>query len=828
MFTLFANMKLGTKVLTGFMVSCIFAISLIATISYNIANTALEEEAFNKLTAIREVKSEEIENYFSQIRSQVETFSESRMIIDALKSFSRSFQNIQDESGIDYSQLDANNSQLRNTYKKEFLPRLNKNLKKPASVRQFFPADVKTQILQHAYITANSNPTGSKHLLNSANVKSTYNDHHKEYHPRIRNYLEKFGLYDIFLIDSQTGHVVYSVFKEVDYATSLMDGPYRDSNLARVFKKAKNAKTPGFVSLEDFSPYKPSYNAQSSFIASPIFDGENNIGVLVFQMPLEKISNIMTSHGKWSEIGLGESGETYIVGSDFKLRSESRFMLEDKAGYLEMMKKIGTAREVIDDLKRYGSAIGLQSIKTDATKAAVDGKTDTVMIVDYRNVNILSSYKPLNIADMQWVMMSEIDSDEAHRAVYELRNDIAIISVIVLALVALFSIMFSRYFITRPMTIMRQAVDDLRDGDGDLTYRLPEFAKDEIGLTSDSINGFISRIQNVLVEVKNGSQNIALASQQVSDTAQSLSSSASEQASSVEETSASLEQMTASISQNTENAEETNKIASAAAVQAEEGGAAVVETVDAMKQIASKIGVIEDIAYKTNLLALNAAIEAARAGEHGKGFAVVADEVRKLAERSQVSSQEISDLASNSVKIAETAGSLISEIVPGIQRTAELVQEINAASNEQATGVRQVNEAMGQLDSGAQNGASSSEELASTAEEMLSQVAELRTIVGFFKLQKEDVVIQKEANKSKPAVIQKTVNKSKASVIQKEVNKPQAEVARKSPTKPHQLKPVETTAISGVEISGAKKVVSSKSKSAYDGSIDEADFVKFD
>jgi len=288
--------------------------------------------------------------------------------------------------------------------------------------------------------------------------------------------------------------------------------------------------------------------------------------------------------------------------------------------------------------------------------------------------------------------------------------------------------------ITRPMNQILAAADDLHKGDGDLTYRLPDFGKDEIGETANSINGFIGKMQKVLQDVRASVETVASASEEVSASAQSLSQGSSEQAASVEETSASLEQMSASINQNTENAKVTDGIATRAAQEAVEGGEAVTETVDAMNQIADKISLIEDIAYKTNLLALNAAIEAARAGEHGKGFAVVADEVRKLAERSQVSAQEISEQATNSVKVAERAGALLEAMVPNIRKTADLVQEITASSEEQATGVSQVNSAMGQLDQVSQQSAASSEELAATSEELSSNAEQLQKIIGFFTL----------------------------------------------------------------------------------------------
>ncbi|OGW42418.1 MAG: hypothetical protein A2010_14040 [Nitrospirae bacterium GWD2_57_9] len=286
--------------------------------------------------------------------------------------------------------------------------------------------------------------------------------------------------------------------------------------------------------------------------------------------------------------------------------------------------------------------------------------------------------------------------------------------------------------ITRPLS---QAVDVAENlSRGNLTVAIEAKSGDETGQLLLSMKSMVEKVRAVVADVKLASDNVASGSQQLSSGAEQMSQGTTEQAASAEEASSSVEEMNATIRQNTDNAQQTEKIALKSAADATESGRAVSETVTAMKDIAGKISIIEEIARQTNLLALNAAIEAARAGEHGKGFAVVAAEVRKLAERSQVAAAEISQLSSSSVEVAEKAGQMLAKLVPDIQKTAELVQEITAASKEQTGGADQINGAIQQLNQVIQQNAGASEEMASTAEELSSQAEQLQATIEFFKV----------------------------------------------------------------------------------------------
>lgn len=286
----------------------------------------------------------------------------------------------------------------------------------------------------------------------------------------------------------------------------------------------------------------------------------------------------------------------------------------------------------------------------------------------------------------------------------------------------------------KTMTVALRKAADLAShiSNGDLTVEaVPISERDMLG---NALKTMLENLRSTVDTVTRATDSVSSGSEEMSATAQQLSQGASEQASAAEECSASMEQMSASVQQNSDNARQTNALASKAAEDAIASGEAVKKTVEAMKQIAEKISIIDEISRKTDLLALNAAVEAARAGEHGKGFAVVASEVRKLAERSQTAAGEISRLTADGEKLADGAGALLTRLVPDIRKTADLIREIAAASTEQAAGTGQIRTAMTQLDTVVQQNAAASEELSSSAEVLSEQAEQLQRAVSFFKL----------------------------------------------------------------------------------------------
>ncbi|ESA35891.1 family 3 adenylate cyclase [Leptolyngbya sp. Heron Island J] len=478
-----ARLRIKSKVMLVLLVVSLGSAAVMGLLTWQRARNILTQRIFAQLTSVRASKAAEIESYFQFMYSQVETLAEDRMIVSAMREFDQAF----DQLNVETEPInDTWQQALRIYYSDEFFPRLSENIDGTPIFDIYRPGGRAAQVLQYQYIANNPHPVGSKDNLLRSEDDTPYNTVHGRYHRIFRNLVSSFGYYDLFLIDHQTDEIVYSVYKETDFATSLDTGPYARSNFAEVIDKVQKNPEPGAVQIVDFAPYRPSYGAPAAFFASPIYAGGQQVGILAVQLPVDRINDVLTGNQNWENEGLGQTGEVYLVGADLLMRSISRFLIEDETGYKQALRDVGTPETIIETIGRLETSILLQSVETEGAEAAQQGKTGTQIIDDYRGVPVLSSYAPLNIKGVDWVILSEMDLAEAYAPLTNLQGYILITAVILVFLVTLIAVVAANSLV-RPITLLVEDSHKIISGELDQP-ELKSTTQDELSLLVDAFN----------------------------------------------------------------------------------------------------------------------------------------------------------------------------------------------------------------------------------------------------------------------------------------------------------------------------------------------------
>jgi class 3 adenylate cyclase len=476
------KLSLGSKILFALLLTSLLSILLTGHIAYSGGRKGLTNAIFNGLTSLRSVQARAISDDFQRSENFVLTLSETRMTIDAIKEFKVAFAKLKEKS-----LSPSERQQLVGSYEKEFIPRLAKNLhgRGQPIVETYLPFRPEEQYLQYHYIAANSNPVGEKIKLNFAKDGSEYSDIHRKFHYRFRNILKRMGYYDMFLIDADTGQVLYTAAKEVDFVTNLKDGPFAGSNLAKAFTESVASRDPYSVSIVDFENYRASYGTPGAFITTTVYNGDKLIGVLILQLSSDHVNRVMTYGGKWSEVGLGKTGETYLVGEDKLLRTDPRLFLEDRSAYFQALERAKFDPEQIERIRNTNTPILSQKVDTEGVQKALSGESGESFYRDYRGVPVLGAYQPVKIGDFRWALVAKMDEAEAFKAVHDLTNRLLVTTAILIPLFTLFSIAIAR-LLARPINPLIAGTRKIMAGEKGVRVNVD--SKDKIGTLAETFN----------------------------------------------------------------------------------------------------------------------------------------------------------------------------------------------------------------------------------------------------------------------------------------------------------------------------------------------------
>ncbi|MEM7179833.1 MAG: methyl-accepting chemotaxis protein [Spirochaetota bacterium] len=551
----------------------ILSTGILSLVFLLISNKGIKTSVRNSLEYVSNVKKREVSIYFHNKEADMQILAESLEVKNALSSFQDTY---------------------KNTVRRESA--------------SFFTTD-----LQRKYITENPNPTGQKDNLNFSDDGSEYSRIHKKYHPFFRKFIKVKKFYDLFLIDAETGQILYTVFKELDYATNLLSGVYKDTNIADLFKKVKGAGTNVNTFFVDFKNYAPSNGDPASFIGTQIIIDGKLAGVLVLQLPIDEINSTMQSQNSTDD-----SVSSYIIGNDKLFRTS-----------------VGESKEKIVLRKKN---------EQESISLALDGKLGVLQETNTFGREVYSHYSSINIYNEKFVFITE---RSVSKSLEEL-NYIRLRTIIAIAIILVITIGLTYYSSREVSNPIMESVNILSTSTREIASTIQQ-QESNANTQSASAN----QTTTTMSQLGSSSKHTSDQAQSVSERASFAQNEANHGLEVIEKLMTSMNSLKDKVSTISEQISQLS---------------------EKNNQISNIINLVSDLANQTNMLALNAAVEAARAGEYGRGFSVVAIEIRKLADESKKSAVKIQEIIYEIKRATDTSVMVTEEGTQNVEESYELGQ----------------------------------------------------------------------------------------------------------------------------------------------------------
>ena len=708
-------MNIRNKLLLGAGLLALLPVAITAFVvgqgTYDSARTALQAQAQARLVAQREDKRAQVEAYFNSLVRGVQSLGRSTTVVDAAKAFKAGYPSFAKDTSP--AKIAEYRAALLKFYTDDFGAEFRKRNTNPLGDMAVYidKLDDVTVVMQYKYLVANTNPIGRKELLNAATDDSAYTRAHAAFHPSLSGMVDKLGYYDFFLIDADQRRVIYSVEKEIDFATLLETGIAAKTALDAAVNAMLRAKTADEYFIADYSPYLVSYNDQASFIAVPVFDGDIQIAVMAVQVPVEELTEILTSTKRWLEVGLGKTGEVFIAGADGFMRTDARLLFDNTAAFL----KSASASMTPDAVKQASlrtTSIGLVKVTSQEVLKAAAGTSGAEQFIDFQGNEVFGAYSPVGIAGLNWLIVAKQDTEELFAPIAQLARDAALraglTALAVLAVAALAIAVFLRSFL-RPIAQLTTTVHQLQAGDfsaraniqtgdelevlgksldnllddrlqalddaqkenedlnssviilletvslvsqRDLTVRAPVM-ENMIGTVADSINYLTEETEKVLSEVNEVADQVDAASSYVKSQATTVAETASAERNSVLTMAMELEEATDEIKRVATLADSSSEIARRAITTAQSAQLSVAGTVKGMVSIRETISEVEK--------------RIKRLGERSQEISQIVTLINQISERTHVLALN----ASMQAAMAGEAGRGFAVVAEEVQRLAD-------------------------------------------------------------------------------------------------------------------------------------------------------------
>jgi class 3 adenylate cyclase len=488
------------------------SILAIGLIGYRAAREAITHAVQNHLQSVRYSKTQGLLAMLEALRDQVISVSDGKMATEGMVNFKQAYRGLEGES------LDAEQEQtLRGRYERWYLPEVARHLGGTPVIEQYLPVDPRQRYLQYHYgvaadassfgVAANDATDSTGHHSEpepkpeptGAGDDSLYRIAHDALQERIERLAAMFGYEDFLLIDDDTLDVVYSLRKRPDFATSLRNGPYSSSNLARAAEALARSRDRDAFKVVDTELYRPALGQPVGFVVSPIFNGPEMVGILALEFPVERIVRLLTGNYQWEREGMGRTGECYVVGPDFTMRSRSRFMWEDREAFIAALRTSPLTASVVDQIERQNTVLNQLPVRNQATEQALRGREGLTTLADYRGVPVLSSYGPLDLDSLRWAVIAEMDVAEAYKPIHDYARR-ALLAATALAIGTTLLALGSSWLLVRPLKQLAAAAR--RIGAGETAVSVDLRTRDEFGELARVFNDMASNLRRQRTELE--------------------------------------------------------------------------------------------------------------------------------------------------------------------------------------------------------------------------------------------------------------------------------------------------------------------------------------
>ncbi|MBK8049154.1 MAG: HAMP domain-containing protein [Anaerolineales bacterium] len=470
-----SRLSVQSKILIVMMAVSIVSVLLIGYLGYRSGRAAIEANSFLRLDGLRQLRTDQLQTFFADARSKVNLMSV--LSADELREFRTAYQELARTATVTPEQEEA----IQNFYVDTYLPKLADNLQSNPSVEGFLPATAVQEYLQYYYTVPNGGGSGAD--IDDPGDGSAYSQVHRQRHPLLRSFVQPGE--DLIFIDGQSGEVIYTTDKHVDLGTNLLTGPFSGSALADAFREARKSGDEDFTIVTDFDSYRPAYGNPAIFVASPVFDNGQMIGVAAVRLASQELVNLTSGDEQWQSDGLGVSGDVYLVGPDNKMRSQARGMIEHAGIYTATLLENGVSPNDVAHIERLGTTIDTLSITSKPIEAALRGETGTIQSLNYLGDPVLSSFAPLQLQDLHWGIVAEITQAEALAPAQDFTQLLAVYMVCIILFV-IFAGLFLTHLVTKPL---RQLTAHARQvAAGDYSGELEIGSHDEVGELANAFN----------------------------------------------------------------------------------------------------------------------------------------------------------------------------------------------------------------------------------------------------------------------------------------------------------------------------------------------------